>query len=105
MKTKIFLAAIVMAFISMAATPVVNGFDFIRSHRQGKGATIDWAFTSGSVTSFTVQRTYEDPTDPYSQWDAICNMPCNFSRSYKHTDENVSPGYINYRVVALMGDG
>jgi hypothetical protein len=105
MKTRIFIAAIVMAFISMAATPITSGFDFVRSHRQGKGATISWAYSSGDVTNFAVQRTYEDPTDPYAVWEPVCSMACNSSRSYKHTDENVYPGYINYRVVALMNDG
>ena len=105
MKTKILLAAIVMAFISMAAAPIANGFDFVRSHRQGRGATITWSFSSGGATSFALQRTYEDPSDPYSVWEPVCSMANNSSRSYKHTDENVYPGYVNYRVVALMSDG
>src|SRR6266487_685232 len=90
MKTKIILFAVVMAFISMAAVPVspsvknassikkaTNGFDFIRSHRQGKGATITWAFSSGNPSGFTIQRTYEDPSDPYSVWEAVGSMPGN----------------------------
>src|SRR6266498_10306 len=118
MKTKILFAAVVMAFISMAATPVptstncinsikksANGFDFIRSHRQGRGATITWAFSTPGATAFALQRTYEDPNDPYSVWEAVTSIPSNNSRSYKHTDENCFPGTINYRVVALMSDG
>jgi len=105
MKTKIFLAAIVLAFISIAATPIANGFDFVRSHRQGKGATITWAYSTPGATNFALQRTYEDPADPYAVWEPVCSMANNSSRSYKHTDENVYPGYINYRVIALMNDG
>jgi len=105
MKTKIFIAAIIMAFISMAATPITNGFDFVRSHRQGKGATITWAYSAGDASCFALQRTYEDPTDPYAVWEPVCTMACNNSRSYKHTDENVFPGNINYRVIAQMNDG
>lgn len=105
MKAKIFLAAVVMAFISMAATPIANGFDFVRSHRQGKGASISWAFSTGGASSFALQRTYEDPTDPYAVWEPVCTMQSNNSRSYKFNDENVFPGIINYRVVALLSDG
>ena len=50
-------------------------------------------------------RTYEDPNDQYSVWDVVCTKNCNSSRSYKHTDENVYPGYVSYCVVAEMNDG
>lgn len=119
MKTKIsFVAIILMAFITIAATPIIkaiqpqtglkktsDGFSFIRTHRQGKGTAICWAFTSTNAVSFTVQRTYEVPTDPYAYWATVSDVSCNSSRSYKCSDENVFPGYINYRVIALMSDG
>ena len=105
MKTKILIAAIIMAFITMAATPITNGFDFVRSHRQGKGATITWAFTTPGASSFALQRTCEDPSDPYAVWEPVGSVQSNSSRSYKHTDENPGFGYINYRIVALMNDG
>ncbi len=118
MKTKIsIIAIIVIAFITISATPVrfsrpqtglqktSNGFSFIRTHRQGKGTAITWAFTSGNAAGFTVQRTYGDPTDPYEFWEAVSNTPCNGSRSYKCHDENVFPGFISYRVIALLNDG
>jgi hypothetical protein len=83
-----------------------NGFDFIRAHRQGKGATITWALSSSDgVVGFTVQRTYEDPTDPYSVWEDVGTVSNNPSRSYKHTDVSVFPGYIAYRVTAQFADG
>jgi len=119
MKTKISIFAIIVAAIlAIAAIPfpelskpeksvkqTTDGFSFIRTHRQGKGATTTWAFVSDNVSGFTVQRTYEDPSDPYAFWEAVCNTNCNSSRSYKYTDENLLPGFINYRVVALMNDG
>ena len=119
MKTKISIIVIIaMAFITIAATPIIkpsqpqtslkktsDAFSFIRTHRQGKGTAICWSFTSTNAVGFTVQRTYEDPTDPYAYWEAISNTACNSSRSYKCSDENVFPGYINYRVIALMSDG
>lgn len=112
-------AIITLAFFTLAASPVAqkrvpaeknqkiqtDDFSFVRSHRQGKGAVISWAFVSSNAAGFTIQRTYEDPNDPYSVWIDVSSMPCNSSRSYKCSDQNVFPGYINYRVVAVMNDG
>jgi hypothetical protein len=82
-------------------------FAFFRTHRQGKaGATSSWGMTSESgVSGFVVQRTYEDPADPYAWWEDVSAVPCNGSRSYKCTDENIFPGYITYRIVALLNGG
>lgn len=82
-------------------------FAFFRTHRQGKtDITATWGLVStDGVAGFTVQRTYQDPTDPYSFWEDLCNVDCNPSRSFKYTDLNVLPGLINYRIVARMTDG
>ncbi|TMI84915.1 MAG: hypothetical protein E6H10_04905 [Bacteroidetes bacterium] len=118
MKTKlsIVVAIIIMAFVAIAATPIKSGspvcskkvadtFSFLRTHRQGKGAAITWGFSSTNASGFTVQRTNEDPTDPYSVWIEVESCPCNSSRSYKASDVNPFPGLINYRVIAVMNDG
>ena len=119
MKTKIsIIAIIVMAFTMIAATPIIKpsqpqtslkktsvGFSFIRTHRQGKGAAISWSFTSGNASGFSVQRTYDDPNDAWAFWEPISNTACNGSRSYKSEDNNVYPGYIHYRVIAVLNDG
>ncbi len=82
------------------------GISFFRTHRQGKGITATWGLTSSEgVVGFQVQKTYEDPTDPYAFWEDVTAVPCNGSRSYKHTDNNVYPGNSNYRVVVLKADG
>lgn len=81
-------------------------FSFFRTHRQGKGITASWGLTScEGIVGFQVQKTYEDPADPYAYWEDVMTIPCNGSRSYKCTDNNVYPGYSNYRVVALKADG
>ena len=79
-------------------------FSFFRTHRQGKGITATWGlFTNAGVTDFILERTYEDPTDPYSFWEEVGNIPCTSNRSFKFTEQNVFPGYISYRVVAMNG--
>lgn len=89
-----------------AATNANPTFAFLRTHRMSTSVVATWGLSNNDgVASFQVQRTYEDPTDPYSVWEEIGNIPCSASRSYKHTDNNVLPGYIHYRVVAVMTDG
>ena len=123
MKTQLSAFAISVMIIATAATPASNtlpetkepvkvkkvqstDFAYFRTHRQGKGITGTWAVTTNDgVTGFTLMRTYEDPNDQYSVWDVVCTKSCTSSRSYKHTDENAAPGYMNYRVIALMNDG
>ncbi len=118
MKTCTTLAIIVMAIFSIAATPVpekvapvknanksVDGFSFVRTHRQGRGAEVSWSFLSSNVSGFTVERTNEDPNDPYSVWVTVSSTGYNSSRSYKCHDDNPYPGLINYRVNAIMADG
>ena len=82
------------------------GFAFFRTHRQGKGITATWGLSSNDgVAGFAVQRTYEDPTDPYAFWEDISYIDCNSSRSFKYADESVFPGVISYRVIAVLEDG
>ncbi len=81
-------------------------FNFFRTHRQGRGITSDWGLTSNAgVSGFVVRKTNEDPTDPYAEWFDVYSCGCSSSRSYKGTDNNVSPGFITYQVVAIMTDG
>jgi hypothetical protein len=89
--------------VSAQTNPV---FTFFRTHRQTKdGTTATWAMSSmEGVMFFTLQRTYEDPTDQYAYWEDVCNISCN-ARSFKHKDADVFPGYINYRIIAYMVDG
>lgn len=122
MKAKkiLFLSlAIVAVFTTMASPEVrtgdglqpacklpVNPFASFRTHRQGKGISASWSVSSADgIVSFTVQRTYEDPTDPYAYWEELKTMPFNAARSFTYKDQDVLPGVINYRIVALMGDG
>jgi hypothetical protein len=118
MKTLTIFAIGALVFFSIAATPVsekstrtkdqnksFDGFSSIRTHRQGKGAVVSWSFLSANVSGFMVQRTNEDPYDPYSVWVDVSSVGCDLSRSYKCQDPNPFPGLINYRVIAVMNNG
>lgn len=81
-------------------------FAFFRTHHQGRGIMATWGLTSNQgVTGFVVQKTYEDPNDPYAYWENICAVPCGPGRSFSHHDLNVSPGFISYRVIAYLQYG
>lgn len=86
--------------------PLIAGFDFFRIHRQGRfGVTATWGFTATSetVTGFVVERTYDDPADPYANWQPAGVPVAPGQRSYKSTDTNVAPGFLSYRVKAFIG--
>lgn len=121
MKKITLLSAIGVFFISSAfiSTPqklavkqeiqsvtVAGDFAFLRAHRQGSGITLTWGMASNTnLIGFDVEKTMEDPNDPYSVWIPVTNVPGGDSRSFKTTDSNVLPGTSNYRVTAWYADG
>jgi hypothetical protein len=120
MKAKFFIAAITVMIINSAFTTLPRiqslpkikqataaSLDFFRTHRQGKaGITATWGITSAAgVAGFSLERTYEDPSDPYANWEMVSMMPHTGARSYKFTDTNVFPGFITYRLVSVMATG
>ncbi|MBI3137799.1 MAG: hypothetical protein HYZ15_04365 [Sphingobacteriales bacterium] len=87
------------------SSSLLTGFDFFRTHRQGKdGITSTWGFNAAqTITGFILERTYEDPADPYAYWETVALVPASGLRSYKATDTNVFPGFVSYRVTAVQG--
>ena len=118
MKTITLLAISALVFFSIAAAPApeketsvknvnktFDGFSSLRTHRKGQGAEVTWSFSASGVSGFVVERTNEDPNDPYSVWVTVGSVPCDASRSYKCCDGSPFPGYINYRVTAVLNNG
>jgi len=89
-----------------AKSAVVAGeFAFLRAHRQGKGITLTWGMADNTkLTGFDIEKTMEDPNDPYSVWLPVASVPGSSVRSFKHTDDAVSPGTSNYRITAYYSD-
>jgi hypothetical protein len=124
MKTNFFIASFMVLIINSAFTSTsgkissnqplpqikqaaISSFDFFRTHRQGKaGITATWGFTAtAGVTGFALERTYDDPTDPYAVWETVTMAPYTGARSYKFTENNIFPGFISYRVTSIMTNG
>src|SRR5688500_700290 len=68
---------------------LIDDFSFVNAHRQGMGATVTWAFLSGRVAAFSIQRTYQDPNDPEATWDDVNILPYNATRSYRYIDRDL----------------
>ena len=93
------------AAVKATVAPQSN-FAFVRGHRKGKGTSLAWGMDGAGASKFYVSRSYDfDPYDPYAVWEDVTVMDANNSRSYKVDDENVFPGTIHYRIVAVMTDG
>lgn len=95
--------------VTVIVKPVVAGqcnFTTLRGHRKGSGTSITWSVDGTDISKFNVYRTYDfDPTDPYAVWESVTTIGADNSRSYKVDDNNVFPGTINYKIVAVMNDG
>jgi len=116
MKTVILIATLLSSSLVSASEPPVKkslivsqqqsttSFSFFRGHRQGKNISLTWGMTSTSgIDEFVIECTYEDPTDPYSQW-AIKGVVSNDNlRSFKFKDTDVLPGTMHYRIIAVGG--
>src|SRR6185503_556988 len=47
-------------------------FIFFRTHQQCKGVKVAWALNStNGVFSFTLQRTYQNPSNPTTVWEDV----------------------------------
>lgn len=87
------------------ALPNPPAFVSFRTHRFGRnGATAAWSIDNhNGITGFVLERTYEDPYDPYSVWEVASALPCGGNRNFRVNDSPLSPGFISYRVVMMNG--
>ena len=119
MKKLIILTAIGVSILSSAFIPatekivnteaksavVAGEFAFLRAHRQGKDITLTWGMADNTnLTGFDIEKTMEDPNDPYSVWLPVASVPGSSVRSFKYTDGTVNPGTSNYRITAYYSD-
>ena len=84
---------------------VASSNEFVRfiAHRQQNGVMLNWAFSNpGNAVSFVIERSYDG-----SVFETICELPTTAGTGNRcqYKDNSVFPGYIYYRVSALMYDG
>lgn len=119
MKRITVFSVLILPVFAMAFSPVpgvvkqttsvssaLNDYAFLRAHRQGTGITLTWGMTTNTnLIGFDIEKTMEDPNDPYSVWLPVTNVPGANERSFKYTDNDVLPGTSNYRITAWYSDG
>lgn len=118
--TLLLVASLTTLFAVAAPSPVCKNanapsytkgpsgiFQVLQAHRQGKDIAVFWMMADPTlaVNSFTVFKTYEDPTDPYAVWMPVAAVNGQSPKAYRVTDRNVLPGYNSYRVAAFFADG
>ena len=107
---------LILALNSSASTPgfvfptksvTVSAFEFLRGHKQGNSAhALQWSMTTNAgIDRYEIQCTYEDPNDEYSNWTIIGTAMNSRSNIVKFTHQSVTPGFISYRVIAVLSDG
>ena len=78
----------------------VDCFNYFRAHRQGKAVSMTWSVANPDVTSFVIERSYDN-----FFWETAGSMNSNGNASYKFNDSSVFPGTIYYRITAVKTDG
>lgn len=87
--------------INKPAQKVDNVFRNFFVHRQhNNDIVLNWSVTSSSITNFIVQRSYDG-----EYYDNIDVNLTTIGRWNRATDKEVFPGYIFYRVIAILNDG
>lgn len=86
-------------------SPAAASDNFIRfnAHRQQAGIALSWVFSNpDNAVAFLIERSYDGNIfEPIAE---IPTTPGNGNRN-QYRDNSVFPGYIYYRVSALMYDG
>lgn len=75
-------------------------FSFFRAHRQAKGVAMSWAVSTPDVVEFVVERSYDD-----YYFETAGTVSYSTASTYKFKDEDVFPGYVSYRIMAVKSDG
>jgi hypothetical protein len=77
-------------------------FSFIKVEQGKATATVSWGMaTTRGIKGFLVQKTDDDPADPFTSWEELGAIPCDGKGSFKFTDKNIMHGGSNYRIIAL----
>ncbi|MFI5131254.1 MAG: hypothetical protein ACHQFX_14730 [Chitinophagales bacterium] len=85
-----------------------ENYDFImfRAYHECKGVNVSWALNStNGVFVFTLQRTYESPSNPEALWEDVESFVPDGESALRYIDNNITPGIISYRVIAWVFDG
>lgn len=78
----------------------LNCFNFLRLHRQARGIAVSWSTSDPNIVSYVVERSYDE-----LNYHTVNTVASNNASSYKLIDNDIFPGVIYYRVIAVKADG
>lgn len=88
--------------IQVASKSTAFEFGTIHVHRQADGVTLSWDVSDNSIVAgFYIQRSHDGVN--YVMVGSVTGQ--STSPWYRYNDESVFPGFINYRLVAVLNDG
>ena len=84
-----------------ANTTSTDIFGRIHAHRQHNGVALTWyTINKENVNSFIIERSYDG-----SFYETIDEVEVSTSADYHYSDNQIFPGYLYYRIGAVMNDG
>lgn len=86
--------------INKSVNTVEEVFKGFFLHRQNNSVVLNWAVSSSNISSFVIQRSYDG-----EYFEDVEASVTTIGRWSRHIDKDVFPGYIHYRVVAVLNDG
>ena len=84
-----------------SVSPSISGvFSTFQAHRKHNGVALAWSVNTPGIDEFVVERSYDG-----SFYEIIDHVPPVTGARNKYEDHTVLPGYIYYRVKAVLADG
>ena len=80
---------------------VAGQFGRVNAHRQQQGVGLSWTMMStNGVAGFIIERSYDG-----IYFEEIDQVNVEISGRQRYNDNAVYPGFVHYRIVAMMEDG
>jgi hypothetical protein len=73
---------------------------FLVHRERNLGVTLNWTALSNQISGYVIQKSYDG-----EYFDNVDLPVSTFGRWSRAKDRDVYPGYIYYRIVAIMNDG
>lgn len=92
---------VVKSSLNSITKKVAGQFGRVNAHRQQQGVGLSWTMMStNGVAGFIIERSYDG-----TYFEEIDQVNVEISGRQRYNDNAVYPGFIHYRIVAVMEDG
>lgn len=92
---------VVKSSLKSITNKVAGQFGRINAHRQQQGVGLSWTMMStNGVAGFIIERSYDG-----IYFEEIDQVNLEISGRQRYNDNAVYPGFIHYRIIAVMEDG